>query len=200
VNSGARGGLLLDVLSRAVTSKLSRYVISLVLVAAVLVLAVHEGTWRQMEANLGGRFIGILTGHSAYSRSGGLIYLVSGQGIVVGIFVVTAECSVGYLVVGVLLITAFLAMVRPIPVRRVLSAAVLASAILLLFNILRLGMIGLFVAQYGVKVGFPIAHTYLGTFLTIFSTVVAGIMYALVVLHGTGKRGETQQVELVEAG
>ncbi len=145
-------------------------------------LAIHETVWRQMETNLAAKAMFLFTGHTAYARPGFLIYLTNGRGIPVNAFLVTAECSVGYLVAGVLLISGILCLAKGLQLKRIVSAAVLASAVLLAFNVLRLGIIGLFVDHFGTSVGFPIAHTYLGTFITIISTIVAGVTYALVVL------------------
>jgi exosortase/archaeosortase family protein len=152
------------------------------LVAGIL-LILRETTWRQMEAFLAANAMFLFTGHQAYAHQGFLIYLTNGRGLPVAAFVVTSQCTVGYLVAGVLVISGVLTLAKGLYVRRIVIAAAIASIVLLFFNVVRLGIIGLFVDHFGTKVGFPIAHTYLGTFITIVSTIIAGVAYALVVLR-----------------
>lgn len=161
----------------------ARYGVGVALVLAGVLLILHEAVWRQVETILAANTMFLFTGHHAYARPGFLIYLTNGRDLPIAAFLVTTECTVGYLVAGVLIISAVLTLSKGIYIRRILTAAILASGVLLFFNVVRLGLIGLFVDHFGTRVGFPIAHTYLGSFITIVSTVVGGVIYALVVLR-----------------
>jgi exosortase/archaeosortase family protein len=98
------------------------------------------------------------------------------------IFVLTRECSIAYLLAAFLVITAPLLLLRRLSARRTAVGITLTATILILVNVARLTAIGATVSTWGRDPGLQIAHTYLGSLLTVVGTCAAGVALAAVLV------------------
>jgi exosortase/archaeosortase family protein len=112
------------------------------------------------------------------------IWFVAGKHTVVGLQI-TPECTVALLTVPFLLATAGLAWVRP-RLAWPVAALVLAVALLLAMNQLRLLVIAVLVQQMGLSSGFYWGHTMIGSIITIGGLAVILGAFAMVAVR-TGR-------------
>jgi len=100
------------------------------------------------------------------------------------VFNLTGECSVAYLLAVFLIGSAPLMLLRKLSPRRTALAIAVTTTILIVVNIARLTAIGATVSAIGTDPGFQIAHTYLGSLLTIVGACIAGVAFAaILVMH-----------------
>jgi exosortase/archaeosortase family protein len=75
-----------------------------------------------------------------------------------------------------------LMLLRALSPWRTASAVAVAVLMLIMVNVARLTAIGATVSKWGRDPGLTIAHTYLGSLLTVVGTCLAGIAFAVVLL------------------
>jgi exosortase/archaeosortase family protein len=106
-----------------------------------------------------------------------IVYIHSGPSSFQGLNI-TPECTSAFLIAPILLLAgamALLARRRSIP--RIITAATIATAVLLTANQLRIAMIAEFIRRWGMGEGYPIAHRVLGSLLILFAVVLAYVLY-----------------------
>jgi exosortase/archaeosortase family protein len=165
-------------------TRAARWFAAVLLVLAGLSLIALAGAWRGMEAVAAGHSIELVTGQTtiAVPRDSRLI-LYAGTSVQ-SIFKLTSECSVAYILAGFLIASAPLMVLRKLSARRTALAIAVTATILIIVNIARLTAIGATVSEIGNDPGFQIAHTYLGSLLTILGACAAGIAFAsIMVVH-----------------
>jgi exosortase/archaeosortase family protein len=82
-------------------------------------------------------------------------------------------------------------LLKPLSPVRTVSAIAVSAVTLILVNVARLTAIGATVSEWGRDPGLTIAHTYLGSVLTVVGTGAAGVVFAVVLLggrHAGGRR------------
>jgi exosortase/archaeosortase family protein len=166
---GARGG-------RAVARHAAAAVLALLGVA----LAVHATTWRGIEAVMSAHAIQLFTGQKTQAVPARHLLILYKDTSVQSIFVLTSECSVAYLLAALLIGAAPLMLLRPLSPWRTTAAITVAVVLLVMANVARLTAIGATVSKWGRDPGLTIAHTYLGSFLTVVGTCAAGIAFVAV--------------------
>jgi exosortase/archaeosortase family protein len=132
--------------------------------------------------------IHLITGQTvAANRTRHLLILYKSTSVQ-SVFVLTSECSVAYLLAALLIGAAPLMLLKQLsPVRTAIAIAV-AAGILILVNVARLTAIGATVSEWGRDPGLTIAHTYLGSVLTVVGSCAAGIGFVGVLLGGRRAR------------
>jgi exosortase/archaeosortase family protein len=100
------------------------------------------------------------------------------------VFVLTSECSVAYLLAALLIGAAPLMLLKQLSPARTAIAVAVAALILILVNVARLTAIGATVSEWGRDPGLTIAHTYLGSVLTVVGSCAAGVAFVAVLLGG----------------
>lgn len=170
-------------------SQLTRWLAAAALVTAGVLLILGAQTWRGVEAVLSARAIHLITGQTVAANPGRHLLILYKSTSVDSIFVLTSECSVAYLLAALLIGAAPLMLLKPLSPGRTLSAIGLAATTLVLGNVARLTAIGATVSEWGRDPGLTIAHTYLGSLLTVVGTCLAGVAFAVVLLGGRSAAG-----------
>jgi exosortase/archaeosortase family protein len=157
------------------------------LAASALVLAggtllLFAQAWRGIEATLSAKAIHLVTGQRTVANPAKHLLILYQSTSVQSIFVLTSECSVAYLLAALLIGSAPLMLLRQLPQWRTAAAVSLAAVILVLVNVARLTAIGATVSEWGRDPGLTIAHTYLGSILTVLGTAAAGLSFAAVLV------------------
>ncbi len=156
----------------------------MLLVLAGLSLIALAGMWRGMEAVAAGHSIELVTGQTTIAVPRDHLLILYAGTSVQSIFELTSECSVAYLLAAFLLASAPLMILKKLSARRTALAIAVTTTILIVVNIARLTAIGATVSEVGTDPGFQIAHTYLGSLLTIVGACAAGIAFAaIMVVH-----------------
>jgi len=148
--------------------------------SCVMVLA---KPWRGVEATLSAHAIHLVTGQTAIANPGRHLLILYKSNSVQATFVLTSECSVAYLLAALLIGAAPLMLLKKLSPWRTAIAVSVSAAILVLVNVARLTAIGATVSEWGRDPGLTIAHTYLGSLLTVIGTCAAGTAFAVVMLR-----------------
>ena len=160
--------------------RLTRIAVAVAVGAAGLLVLVFSSWWRGVEAWTTAHSIGLVTSHATAAFSGGIVVMHHGASSL-SAFALTRECSVAQIMGAILIGGAPLFLVRRLSIRRVGLALLLASAVLVVANIVRLTAIGVAIQAWGSD-GFSLAHTYLGSLVTFVGTCLAGVTFAAVLL------------------
>jgi exosortase/archaeosortase family protein len=147
-----------------------------------VVLVLFATGWRGVEATLSASAIELITGQETQAVPTRHLLILYKNTSVESVFVLTSECSVAYLVAALLIGGAPLMLLRPLSPWRTALAVGVGVAVLVLGNVARLTAIGATVSTYGRDPGLTIAHTYLGSLLTVLGTCAAGVAFAAVLL------------------
>lgn len=167
---------------RVRTDRVFRVALAGTLLIFGVALFVQAAWWRAAEAGVGAHLMAVWTGRRAVSISGvPAVVLYDGSAPQMA-FLVTSECSVGYLVGMLAALSAPLMMVRRLPVGRVLAALAISSLCLFTTNVGRLAGIGASVSRWGDVEGLVVGHTYLGSVATFAGTTVAGVLFVAVLM------------------
>jgi len=177
---------------RAVVSKparVARWLAASALTCAGALLIGVAKRWRGVEATLSAHAIHLATGEMAIAVPAHHLLILYKSTSVQSIFVLTSECSVAYLLAALLIGSAPLMLLRQLSPWRTSTAVVITGAILTLVNVARLTAIGATVSDFGTDPGFAIAHTYLGSVLTVVGTCIAGVAFAAILVgHRSARR------------
>ena len=147
-----------------------------------LAVIMWSSIWRGLEATVSAHAIQLVTGQSTLAVPSRHMLILYKDTSVESIFVLTSECTVAYLAGALLIGAAPLMLLRPLSPWRTASAVALGGAILILGNVARLAAIGATVSTLGRDPGLVIAHTYLGSLLTVVGTCAAGVVFVAVLL------------------
>lgn len=163
--------------------------------AAVLVLAggsiaAFAPAERDLEASVAGRAIHLVTGQQVIAVPGRHLLILYKSTSIESIFVLTSECSVAYLLAALLVGAAPLMLMPQLSAWRTAFAIAAGAAVLVMVNVTRLTAIGATVSGVGRDPGLTIAHTYLGSVLTVVGTCAAGLLFAAILL---GRRRRQQR-------
>ncbi len=145
-------------------------------------LLAFANAWRGVEAILSGHTIALVTGQTTLAVPSRHLLILYKNTSVESIFVLTSECSVAYLLATLLIGTAPLMLLRQLSPWRMVTAVSVTAATLVLVNVVRLTAIGATVSRLGRDPGLAIAHTYLGSLVTVVGTCAAGVAFAAVLL------------------
>ena len=157
--------------------------------AAGIVLLILANQWRDLEATVSAHAIHLVTSQTTETVAGRPEIILFKNTSVQSIFVLTGECTVAYLMVALLVGSAPLLLLRKLSPSRTLVAVIVSLSILILANIARLTAIGATVSELGRDPGMTIAHTYLGSVLTVVGTCVAGVAFAAILTGRLGRHG-----------
>ncbi|MDT4893482.1 MAG: hypothetical protein QOE97_2517 [Pseudonocardiales bacterium] len=175
-----------------------RWLAAALLVAAGSCLIALAQLWRGVEAALSAHAIHLVTGQTAVANPGRHLLILYKSNSVQSTFVLTSECSVAYLLAALLIGAAPLMLLKKLSPWRTAIAIGVSAAILVLVNVARLTAIGATVSEWGRDPGLTIAHTYLGSLLTVVGTCAAGIAFAAVMLgHRPGRGSGRRRVDEV---
>lgn len=171
-------------------SRWHRWLAALALLLAGGALLAFAATWRGVEATLSAHAIQLITGQETQAVPARHMLILYKDTSVQSIFVLTSECSVAYLLAALLIGAAPLMLLKQLALWRTATAVAVAVAILIGVNVARLTAIGATVSRFGRDPGLTIAHTYLGSLLTVLGTCVAGVAFAVVLIgrRGPGRR------------
>lgn len=158
----------------------ARWVAALGLAGSGVTLILLALPWRGLEATLAARAIHLVTGETTIAVPAHHLLILYKSTSVQSTFVLTSECSVAYLVAALLIGSAPLMLIRQLSPWRTGIAVGVTALILVLVNVARLAAIGATVSNWGTDPGFAIAHTYLGSLLTIVGACGAGIAFAAI--------------------
>ena len=170
-------------------ARVPRWLSAALLVGAGTSLIVLAKAWRGVEATLSAHAIHLVTGETTVANPGRHLLILYKSTSVQSTFVLTSECSVAYLLAALLIGAAPLMLLKKLSPRRTALAISVSAAILVLGNVARLTAIGATVSEWGRDPGLTIAHTYLGSVLTVVGTCAAGVAFAAVMLMHQPERG-----------
>lgn len=160
------------------TRGLAAAVLALLGVAAI----VWASDWRGLETTMSASAIQFVTGENTQAVPARHMLILYKDTSVESIFVLTSECTVAYLAGALLIGAAPLMLLRPLSPWRTAAAVAVGGTILFSGNLARLAAIGATVSTVGRDPGLVIAHTYLGSVLTVVGTCAAGIAFVAVLL------------------
>jgi exosortase/archaeosortase family protein len=160
----------------------ARWAAASMLVVAGGLLIIFAEVWRGVEAILSAHAIHLATGQTAIAVPAHHLLILYKSASVQSTFVLTSECSVAYLLAALLIGSAPLMFLNRLSPWRTGGAVVITAFILILVNIARLTAIGATVSEWGTNPGFAIAHTYLGSVLTVVGTCCAGVAFAAILV------------------
>jgi exosortase/archaeosortase family protein len=166
----------------------ARWLAASMLVVAGGLLIIFAQVWRGIEAILAAHSIHLATGQTAIAVPAHHLLILYKSASVQSTFVLTSECSVAYLLAALLIGSAPLMFLRRLSPWRTAFAVVVTTLILILVNIARLTAIGATVSEWGTNPGFAIAHTYLGSVLTVVGTCGAGVAFAAILVRRRSPR------------
>jgi hypothetical protein len=156
--------------------------------------------WLGSETFLAARLMEGWTGqHVTVKPSGPVIVLYKGA-VSRMAFLVTNDCSVGYLVGALMVPFAPIMMIPRTPRLRVIVAFLAAVTCLVVTNVTRLVGIGASVSSWGPSTGLAIGRIYLGSTVTVVGTSIAGAIFAGVLLVGSRSRAGQEATRVVLAG
>jgi exosortase/archaeosortase family protein len=155
-------------------------------------LLIFATAWRGVEATLSAGAIQLITGQTTEAVPARHLLILYKNTSVESIFVLTSECSVAYLLAALLIGGAPLMLLRPLSPWRTAMAVTVGVSVLVLGNVARLTAIGATVSTWGRDPGLTIAHTYLGSLLTVVGTCAAGVAFAAVLLSRRAPRPVTE--------
>jgi exosortase/archaeosortase family protein len=179
----------------AVHARSARWLAASFLVAAGGAVIALASTWRGAEAVLSGEAIQLVTRQTTMAVPARHLLILYKDTSVQSVFVLTSECSVAYLIAALLIGGAPLMLLRQLSPWRTAAAISLTAAILTAVNVARLTAIGATVSVWGRDPGLAIAHTYLGSLLTVVGTCAAGIAFAAVLVGRRNRRESGVQVK-----
>jgi exosortase/archaeosortase family protein len=139
-------------------------------------------SWRGVEAMMSAHAIHLVTGQPTMAVPSRHLLILYKSTSVQSIFVLTSECSVAYLLAALFIGSSPLMLLRQLSPWRTTVAIVVTAAILILLNVARLTAIGATVSAWGRDPGLEIAHTYLGSFLTVVGTCAAGVAFVVILV------------------
>ncbi len=145
-------------------------------------LLVFAQAWRGIETILSARSIELFTGQITQAVPVDHRLIIYENNSVVTIFHLSSDCSVAYLLAALFLGAAPLMLLRQLSPWRTGIAIGITATILMLVNVGRVTAIAATVKGFGFDSGLTIAHTYLGSFLTLTGTCVAGLVFAAVLV------------------
>lgn len=149
---------------------------------AGVTLIVLARDWRGLEATWSGHAIQAVTGQTTIAVPARHLLILYESTSVQSIFVLTSECSVAFLLAAFFIGAAPLMLLRKLSPWRTALAVTATASILVLVNVARLTAIGATVSKLGRDPGLQIAHTYLGSLVTVLGTCAAGVAFAAVLL------------------
>lgn len=158
-------------------NRIARFIV-LLAIAAICLLAVMQNRWvRAAEAYLAGS---VLTPFNtkAGARWDVFWFDVPGRGLTA--MQVTMECTVLIIAIPLLLTAGVILATTRVKWVRMGAAIVLMMVTVAAANVLRLAFIGWSTSTWGLKVGYPLAHTFLGSVLGILG-FAAGLAVLLIV-------------------
>jgi exosortase/archaeosortase family protein len=165
--------------------------------AALLAMAVALVCWhaayRAMEIRIAAVLIGALTSSGVYAApQRQTVYFGLGTGHAIGLRI-TPECTSAFLVVPLLAAAAAMLWLRPRIIGRVLAAAGVGTAVLVLVNQLRLLTLVVLISGFGRERGYYLGHTLLGSMVSVFGGAVALVVFVWVATRSGGPaRGEPE--------
>jgi exosortase/archaeosortase family protein len=163
----------------------------LVVLAALLVL--ENDAFRAFEARSARPLVGLLT-HTGTSRAvGDVIFFGLGTDDALGLKITTG-CTTVVLLVPFLLIMAAIAAKSPVPVTRVVAAATVGSAMLVVVNLIRLTGIAWATSVWGLTHGFEISHFLVGSIFAIVGFAAALVVSVRLLVGGADPLGAYQRV------
>lgn len=162
----------------------ARCAVTAALSLAVAMVLMHESGYRGWEAWVAGHATAMLTAMPAYVYRSTFYVDVGAPGIF-GLRV-TGECTSAIIVVGILGITAVLALLTRVPLRRLALAMLLSAGVFYLLNMARLVGIALATKTWGLDTGFYWSHIWAGGFITIIG--VAGVLALYLATLGRMRR------------
>jgi exosortase/archaeosortase family protein len=174
------------------SARAPRWLAAALLIAAGSCLIALARWWRGIEATVSAHAINLVTGQTAVANPGRHLLILYKGNSVQSTFVLTSECSVAYLLAALLIGAAPLMLLKKLSPWRTAVAISVSAAILVLVNVARLTAIGATVSEWGRDPGLTIAHTYLGSLLTVVGTCAAGIAFAAVMLRHRMGRGSVR--------
>jgi exosortase/archaeosortase family protein len=158
------------------------------LVGAGAALIAFAHAWRGLEATLSGHAIQAVTGETTIAVPAHHLLILYKSATVQSVFVLTSECSVAYLIAALLIGAAPLMLLRQLSAWRTAIAITVTALILTIVNVARLTAIGATVSAWGRDPGLAIAHTYLGSLLTVVGACAAGVAFVAVLVTRRGAR------------
>lgn len=163
------------------------------LLAMSIALVCWHAVYRALEVRIAAVLIGALTSAGvAAAPQRQTVYFGLGTGHAIGLRI-TPECTSAFLVVPLLAVAAAMLWLRPRIIRRVLAAAAVGTAVLVLVNQLRLLTLVALISNFGRERGYYLGHTLLGSMVSVFGGAAALVVFVWVATRtggpGRGERG-----------
>lgn len=142
-----------------------------------------EAGFRALEASVAASWLNVFVPPVTSSGTGYLVPIAD-TGVV--LLRVTPECSVLLLIVPILLVLSFFSLHGRTPLSRVILAAVVTTAGLLVVNQIRLGVIAVATNIWGMDPGYELSHVLVGSLIGILGFV--GALLASLLIMGVRRK------------
>lgn len=159
--------------------RVARIVVALITVAAGLVLAYFNETFRAVEATMATWLLSLL-GVDQLPAYGSL-YFVSVAPAKLVALQVTVECTTLVIALPLTAVAVLLLAFTKVGWARTFLGVAAMWVIVFVFNVARLGLIGWATQAWGVDPGYKVSHVFVGSFVGIFGFVLGLIALLLII-------------------
>lgn len=167
--------------------RLSRWMVGIAMLVAGVAAWTFGTAYRLHEARLEAWFVNVFSPVRAVAQDGtAVVWTGLGTSNIMG-FNITSACSSAALMGGFCAVTAVLLLVWGSRTKAILVGAIIALAVVLGTNIVRLSVVIAASRIWGHR-GFEWAHLYLGTVLTVLGLFVAAGAYLFVLMRGSDRQ------------
>jgi exosortase/archaeosortase family protein len=146
---------------------------ALLLAAAGVAVIWLQGTVRDDEASIAGRWFGAVL-HGKVSSAHDVVVFPWSKGPLVGLKI-TSECTVALLLGPLIILAGLMLAVTTIRVQRLLAGLTAGLAVVVLVNQLRLALIAVSTQHWGIS-GYDVSHKFVGTLIALAGFVTAVLL------------------------
>lgn len=161
------------------------------LLAVVVGLVLAHRTYQSAEISLAGLLLHLFTSSGVYIAAGQqTVYFGLGTNRPLGL-TMTPECTSAFLLIPIILVSAVLVALRPAIAKRVLGSLLVAAAILVVVNQLRIMTLAALVSWLGTDRGYYWGHTMVGSLVSVFGGAIALVLFVWLATRQpkAGRRG-----------
>lgn len=171
--------------TRSIVDRFARIAVAAMIVLGASLLVMNEFAFRTFEALLAGVVVTpFVSGDTTMGIDRFNIWVEPDQMIS---FKVTVECTALIILVPLLIIAAVMLAATSVRWRRALTAMGAMVMVVMVVNLLRLAFIGFAAQKWGMDVGFPLAHSFVGSVIGVLG-FAAGLAALIVIMGSRGRK------------
>lgn len=165
-------------------ARATRLALSAITLGAAVTMVVMLQQVRHLEATLAALWIAPATGHRSMLWADSFLLHLSDTQIIA--FRITVECTIVILAAPILALGAVTLAFTRVGIARWASAVALGLVTVIIVNQLRLGLIAAATLTWGLRPGYEISHTFVGSALALIG--FAGAIALMLIVMSRGRR------------